>query len=44
MDDVEDFDINSKIEEGLYYVETKRNFQLRGNGFYYSSSFQFCLD
>jgi hypothetical protein len=44
MDDVEVFDINTEIIEGLYYIETDNYFPLRGNGWYYHSLTSYCLD
>jgi len=35
MDDVEVFNINSEIIEGLYYIETDKYNPLRGKGWYY---------
>ena len=43
MDEPEEYK-NSKIIEGLYYVETDSYFPLRGNGWYYHSLVQYCLD
>jgi 5-methylcytosine-specific restriction enzyme A len=34
----------TKIIEGLYYIETDSYFPLRGNGWYYHSLVQYCLD
>jgi DNA polymerase III delta prime subunit len=33
-----------KLFEGLYYIETDSYFPLRGNGWYYHSLVQYCLD
>ena len=44
MGDPEEFNINSKIIEGLNYVETHNFFPLRGNGWYYHSLVAHCLD
>jgi 5-methylcytosine-specific restriction endonuclease McrA len=43
MDEPEEYK-NSKIIEGLYYIETDSYFPLRGNGWYYHSLVQYCLD
>jgi 5-methylcytosine-specific restriction enzyme A len=43
MDDPEEYK-DSKIIEGLYYIETDSYFPLRGNGWYYHSLVQYCLD
>ena len=44
MDDVEVFNTNSKITEGLYYIETDVYDPFRGNGWYYHSLTSFGLD
>jgi 5-methylcytosine-specific restriction enzyme A len=44
MDEPEEFDEKTKIIEGLYYIETDSYFPLRGNGWYYHSLVQYCLD
>ncbi len=45
MDNVEVFDINSEIIEGLYYIETDNCFPLlRGNEWYYHSLTSYWLD
>jgi hypothetical protein len=44
MDEPEVFDGKTKIIEGLYYIETDSYFPLRGNGWYYHSLVQYCLD
>jgi len=44
MDDVEVFNINSEIIEGLYYIETDKYFPLRGNGWYYHPLTSYCLE
>ena len=44
MDDVEEFNTNSKITEGLYYIETDVYDPFRGNGWYYHSLTSFGLD
>jgi 5-methylcytosine-specific restriction enzyme A len=43
MDEPEEYK-DSKIIEGLYYIETDSYFPLRGNGWYYHSLVQYCLD
>jgi 5-methylcytosine-specific restriction enzyme A len=43
MDEPEEYK-QSKIIEGLYYIETDSYFPLRGNGWYYHSLVQYCLD
>ena len=43
MDEAQVFQ-NSKIIEGLYYIESDSYFPLRGNGWYYHSLVQYCLD
>jgi 5-methylcytosine-specific restriction enzyme A len=43
MDEPEEYN-QSKIIEGLYYIETDSYFPLRGNGWYYHSLVQYCLD
>jgi 5-methylcytosine-specific restriction enzyme A len=43
MDEPEEYK-KSKIIEGLYYIETDSYFPLRGNGWYYHSLVQYCLD
>ena len=43
MDEPEEYK-HSKIIEGLYYIETDSYFPLRGNGWYYHSLVQYCLD
>ena len=44
MDDPEVFRGEDLIIEGLYYIETDSYFPLRGNGWYYHSLTQYCLD
>jgi 5-methylcytosine-specific restriction enzyme A len=44
MDEPEVFEEKTKIIEGLYYIETDSYFPLRGNGWYYHSLVQYCLD
>jgi 5-methylcytosine-specific restriction enzyme A len=44
MDEPEVFNEKTKIIEGLYYIETDSYFPLRGNGWYYHSLVQYCLD
>jgi 5-methylcytosine-specific restriction enzyme A len=44
MDEPEVFDEKTKIIDGLYYIETDSYFPLRGNGWYYHSLVQYCLD
>ena len=44
MDDTEVFRGEDLIIEGLYYIETDSYFPLRGNGWYYHSLTQYCLD
>jgi hypothetical protein len=44
MDDIEEFNVNSEIIEGLYYIETDNYFPLRGNGWYYHSLTSYCLE
>jgi hypothetical protein len=44
MDEPEVLDEKTKIIEGLYYIETDSYFPLRGNGWYYHSLVQYCLD
>ena len=44
MDDPKEFNIHSKIIEGLYYIETYNFFPLRRNGWYYQSLVAHCLD
>ncbi len=43
MDDVEVFNINSEIIEGLYYIETEKYNPLTGNGWYYHPLASYCL-
>jgi 5-methylcytosine-specific restriction endonuclease McrA len=43
MDEPEEYK-KTKIIEGLYYIETDSYFPLRGNGWYYHSLVQYCLD
>jgi len=43
MDEPEVFE-SFKIIEGFYYIETDTYFPLRGNGWYYHSLVQYCLD
>jgi 5-methylcytosine-specific restriction endonuclease McrA len=43
MDEPEEYK-KIKIIEGLYYIETDSYFPLRGNGWYYHSLVQYCLD
>jgi hypothetical protein len=43
MDEPEEYK-ESKIIEDLYYIETDSYFPLRGNGWYYHSLVQYCLD
>jgi hypothetical protein len=44
MDDIEDFNINSGITEGLYYIESDNYFPLRGNGWYFHPLTSYCLE
>ena len=44
MDDIEEFNINSEIFEGLYYIETNKYFPIRGNGWYYHPLVSHCLE
>ena len=44
MDEPEVFVSTDLIIEGLYYIETDSYFPLRGNGWYYHSLTQYCLD
>jgi 5-methylcytosine-specific restriction enzyme A len=37
-------ELRKKLDEGLYYIETDSYFPLRGNGWYYHSLVQYCLD
>jgi 5-methylcytosine-specific restriction enzyme A len=37
-------ELRKKLDEGLYYIETDSYFPLRGNGWYYHSIVQYCLD
>jgi len=43
IDDPKEFNINSAIKKGLYYIETDNYFPLRGNGWYYHSLIVYCL-
>ena len=43
MDEPKDFDQNLPIYEGLYYIETDSYLPLRGNGWYYHSLVNYCL-
>ena len=44
MDEPEVFCAKNPIVYGLYYIETDSYFPLRGNGWYYHSLVQYCLD